>query len=263
MSPGEAMEVTTRAILERSVKWLRDPAHGVSGVGIGDGFASQRPREAGSTIPVGLTAIDKHPYPRRISYPDQAILNGSRPTDALGREGGSLDAAGRWVDSFTPTYVSYFPEYALSAIQTEHMIRDLSPLTTEAYGTRHGRRTRPAGGNPPELWITELNLVSYAVRSAARERFQAKVALRSIVSFVAKGASAVDLFAARAVEGGQFGLVPSTLLQGSPRLAHLPRRCRRRTRPRLPPAGRGGAAGPADRQAPTSLAACHRRLRGP
>ena len=206
-APGEAMEVTTRAILERSVEWLRDPAHGVPGVGIGDGFASQRPWEAGSTIPVGLTAIDKHPYPRRVSYPDQAILNGSRPTDALGREEGSRDAAGRWVDSFTPSYVSYFPEYFLSAIQTEHMVRDLSPLTTGVYGEPHGRRTRPAGGIPPELWITELNLGSYAVEPAARERFQAKVALRSMVSFVAKGASAVDLFAAHAVGDGQLGLV--------------------------------------------------------
>ena len=130
-----------------------------------------------------------------------------RPTDALGRPTGARDPAGRWIDPFTPRYVSYFPEYYLSAIQTEHMVRDLSPLTTGVYGTPHGRRTHPAGGAPPELWITELNLESRAVEPAARERFQAKVALRSLTSFVAKGAGAVHLFAAKAQRDGQLGLI--------------------------------------------------------
>jgi len=53
-----------REILERTVRWLRDPEHGVENVRIGDGFANQTPFAAGSTSPPGLSAIDKHPYPR-------------------------------------------------------------------------------------------------------------------------------------------------------------------------------------------------------
>ena len=155
---GDATEVTTRAILERTVAWLRDPAHGVAGVGIGDGFANQRPWEAGSIAPVGLTAIDKHPYPPDLSYPGEAPLNGVQPVNALGVPEGSRDADGRWVDAFIPSYSPFFPEYSLSGIQTETIVRDLSPLTTDIYGTPHGRLTAPAGGTPPELWITELNM---------------------------------------------------------------------------------------------------------
>jgi hypothetical protein len=55
---GDASE----AVLRRTVAFLREPKRGLAGVGIVNGFASQRPWDSGATSPPGLTAIGKHPY---------------------------------------------------------------------------------------------------------------------------------------------------------------------------------------------------------
>ena len=201
---------TKRAILERTISYLRDPANGVAGIGIGDGFANQSPWPAGSTSPRGLTAIDKHPYHAGIKrFPTDAHFNDNRPLDALGRADGTQDLSGRWVDAFTPQYTSFFPEYYLSAIQTEHLVRDISPITTPVGDVLHGRNTAPAGGSSPQLWVTETNIdpAGAGLTAAGKRRVQAKATLRTITSFVNKGVSAIHFYA---VNDNDFALVDPT-----------------------------------------------------
>ncbi len=206
----------TRVIPERTVKWLRDPANGVSGVGITNGFESQRPWASGATSPVGLTGISKHPYMGIRRFPQDAANHaaGNRPLNALGEPDGVYDpATNSWRDNFVPTYDSFFPEYHLSAVQTEHLVRDLSPITTDVYGTPHGRFTKPDGGAPPAMWVTEWNLDPTGadpsdpanldagpiatLSEADRKHLQAKGALRFFTSWVNKGGAAAYLYAAK------------------------------------------------------------------
>jgi hypothetical protein len=210
-------------ILRRTVAWVNDPANGLPGVGVGDGFNNQWPWGAGSTAPPGLAALDKHPYAGVKRFPkDQGEPNGIRPLDALGRPDGTEAAPGKWLDSFIPTYVSHFPEYFLCAIQTEHLIRDLSPITTDLYNVKHGRNTRPAwpGGRSapaPQMWITEVNLdpngadpgdlaayiagrhkpVAPGLTPADADRMKAKAVLRYLTCYVNKGPVRFYFFAAK------------------------------------------------------------------
>jgi hypothetical protein len=178
----------TDAILRRTVAYLRDPAHGVSGIGIGDGFANESPFPAGSTSPVGLTALDKHEYPGEKRFPGTPAARGARPLDSLG-------LADR--PAFTPRYTAFFPEYPLAAIQTEHVVRDLSPFVTRIGAVAHGRTTRPPGGRPPALWVTETNVAPTArVAGGAEPRFRATVLLRTLAAYAGAGARAVYLYAA-------------------------------------------------------------------
>ncbi len=101
-------------------------------VGIGSGFSSERPWDTGSTSPLGLTALDKHPYHGWDSFPAKAQVNGNRPLNGLGAPAGWEDQAKQWHESFTPTYDAFFPEYFLSGIQTENLVRDLAPYPTRS-----------------------------------------------------------------------------------------------------------------------------------
>ena len=196
---------TPDVILRRTVAFLREPARGLRQMGIGNGFANQRPWDAGSTSPPGLTAIDKHPYGSPRRFPEDAVYNGVTPLDALGRPDVAIQEPEHIVDRFVPAYTSFFPEYFLTAIQTEHFIRDVSPITTKVYDTPHGRRTHPPGGAPPGVWVTEWNLdpgegglgASAGPLGAAQRFVQAKAVLRALVAFVAKGVDAVYVFAAK------------------------------------------------------------------
>jgi hypothetical protein len=193
--PPDAMQ-TERQILERTIAYIRDPSHDLPDVGIGDGFSNLRPWEAGSNVPAGLTAIDKHPYPPRRTFPQQAVFNRVVPLDALGHAAGSQDAAARWRDTFVPSYTSFFPEYFLSAIQTETVVRDLSPITTDVYGTPHGRNTHAPGAPPPAVWLTEAGMDPEHVPDAVLPAFHAKGALRWATSWINKGAARVYFYAA-------------------------------------------------------------------
>jgi hypothetical protein len=215
-----APRATQREILERTVAYVRDPKNDLSGVGIGDGFSNTRPWEAGSTSPPGLTAIDKHPYPPRRTFPADARFNGIRPLDALGRPDGSKDGAGRWRDAFVPSYTAFFPEYYLTAIQTENVIRELSPITTDVDGTPHGRRTHPPGSPPPQVWLTEAGMDPSGIPAPVLPRFQAKGALRWTTAWLNKGAAAVFFYAA-ASPG--WGLVDRNDPDGGPALRALGR----------------------------------------
>jgi hypothetical protein len=196
----------TDQLLARTVQWLRDPANGVSNVGIGDGFANQTPFATGANVPAGLTAIDKHPYHAGVKqFPADATLpvytqSGIRPVDALGQPDGA-NALGTWRDSFTPSFRAFFPEYYLSGIQTEFMERDLSPITTTFGGVAHGRNAAP------QVWITETNIDPTGagpLTAADKRHLQAKAALRTLSAFVNKGVSALDFYA---VTNGDFAMV--------------------------------------------------------
>jgi len=206
----------TQEILKRTVAWLRAPAHGVSQVGIGDGFSNQTPFWAGATGPPGLTALDKHPYPPLRSFPRKAVFDQLRPLDARGRPEGRRDPKGAWHDAFVPSYTAFFPEYALSAIQTETMVRDLSPIETSIYGTAHGRYTHPKGAPAPTVWITELNVDPLArnPKFSARDvrHVQAKAVLRSLTAYVNKGVSALHFYAAN---DPRYGLVDPAFLRAA------------------------------------------------
>lgn len=195
------------AILRRTLAWLRDPANGVSGVGIGNGFSNQTPFPAGSTSPPGLTALDKHPYQGPLDFPAAATFDANRPVNALGRPEGSR-VGGAWRDTMLPRYRAFFPEYFLSGIQTETMVRDLSPITTTIGDVAHGRATKPPGASPaPKLWITETGLAPGRTGiegAAARRRLQAKATLRALVAFVNKGVSALHFYA---VTDGDWAMV--------------------------------------------------------
>ena len=195
---------TIAAILGRTVERLRSERLG--SVGIGDGFASQRPWDSGATVPAGVTAIDKHPYPPAPQqFPAAAVFNGIKPLDGLGRVDGTADAAGAWHDAFVPSYTAFLPEYALTAIQTETLVRDLSPITTSIYGVPHGRNTHRNDAAPPQVWVTEWNIDPSEAfpsppgggLSAVQRRLQAKSALRGLVAFVGAGVRAFYYYAAR------------------------------------------------------------------
>lgn len=220
-------------LLARTVDWLRDARNRVGPIRIGNGFASQTPFAAPSTSPPGLTALDKHPYPPRRSFPADAVFNGVEPLDATGRVDGRESAPDRIEDGFIPRYDAFFPEYFLTAIQTEHLVRDVSPIPTDVYDTEHGRSATGPDGRTLDVWVTEIGMDPGggdparpgALPGAAGpgltddevRHLQAKAALRTLVSFVNKGVSAVDLFAAGPASGEQFALVAPEFLAAAAR----------------------------------------------
>ncbi len=210
-------------ILRATVEYVRRHRAELPGVGVGDGFNNQWPWGAGSTAPAGLAALDKHPYAGVRRFPaDQGPPGASQPIDALGRPDGIEVAPGKWKDTFVPSYVSHFPEYPLCAIQTEHLVRDLSPIETNLYGTKHGRSTHPQwpDGRPapaPQMWITEVNLdpngadpgdmaayqasghppVAPGLTPADADRMKAKAVLRYLTCYCNKGPVRFYFFAAK------------------------------------------------------------------
>jgi hypothetical protein len=198
-------------ILQATVNYIRDPANGLTDVGIGNGFANEQPFAAGTNQVPGMTAIDKHPYSGLRQYSTAAGFSGNRPWDALGEPAGTKNASGWWVDSFVPTFTELMPEHFLTALQTETVTRDLAPFTSTIYGTLHGRTTSPDGGTPPQMWVTEVNMSPGAVKhtltspdgtqtspmsAADVSHFDTKAVLRYLTSFVGKGVTQIDFFAA-------------------------------------------------------------------
>jgi hypothetical protein len=193
-----------KALLAETVAFIRNPANGLlPAVGITDGFASQTPFPSGADAPLGLTALSKHPYTGPKSFPTAFRAARVRPLNAQGFRDTSSNKS--FTPLFVPTYQSLFPEYWLTATSTENLIRDIAPLTTEIYGFPHGREVGPVGVSPIQKWITEFNLASWhgnvvgpdettpqsgaaaTLTPADRAHFQAKVALRSLLSNVNKG----------------------------------------------------------------------------
>jgi len=197
--------ISDDTIMRRTVSWIRDPAHGLDGVRVGNGFASQRPWDGGDSGPVGLDAIDRHFYPPDLHFPADTINNA--PKDA------QCNAVAQ--DS-NPSYTAFFPEFWLTGIRTETMMRDLAP-SVEAIPNldggidHHGRNVAPAGGTPPQLWMTEFGMNpawaegdGVAMSAEDEQHFKAKSTLRALSAFVNKGVTRLDFYAAN---GSEWGLV--------------------------------------------------------
>ncbi len=214
---GKQTQEVARVLLDETVRFVRDPANGVStGVGITDGFADQTPFTSGAQAPAGLTALSKHLYAGAKDYPGDYHERTIRPLNALG-------ARDTLPKSFTPLFIphfqSLFPEYYLSALSTETAIRDIAPITTSIYGDPHGREVGPSGDTPPQKWMTEYNLSTHGatilgpdestpiqttLTPADKTHFHTKALLRSLVAMVGKGMTREYFYAAT---GGELGIV--------------------------------------------------------
>jgi hypothetical protein len=229
---GEAAVTTeiTKALLDETVAYVRDPANGIApGVGISNGFASETPFPSGAQAPLGLTALSKHLYEGAKSFPADYPEDSIEPVNALG-EADTLPCAGS-TPLFLPHYQSLFPEYYLTATETETIVRDLAPFTTYIYGDPHGREVGPPGGAPLQKWMTEYNLSTHGasvmgpdestpealpLTEADKEHFQAKALLRSLVAMVSKGMTREYFYAAAP---GQLSLISKsfwTALEANP-----------------------------------------------
>jgi len=213
-------------LLDATVQWIRNPANGLPDVGIGDGFANQTPFAAGSTSPVGLTALDKHYYYVGVKQlPSYPGASGVQDINALGQPEGQMNVFGDFTRPFVPSYTAFFPEYSLTAIQTEFMERDLSPITTTFNGAAHGRYTKPPGATtPPQVWITETNMYPEASvgpwTTADMWHLQAKGALRYLSSFINKGVSEMFFYA---VSDGDWSMIDPTAPGGGGTMTVLKR----------------------------------------
>jgi hypothetical protein len=106
--------------------------------------------------------------------------------------------------TFLPTYNVYFPEYSGTAIQTEHIIRDLSPITTDIYGYLHGRKARL--WNPCYVWMSEIGFDPSQLSisdSRTALALKAKTTARTFCFYLHKGCKKVTL---HATGGGDTGL---------------------------------------------------------
>lgn len=165
-----------------------------SGVGLSNGFSNTIPWTASSQQPERVTAINKHPYHGLSSYPADESRG-----EALGLDGRPTQAV--------PRYTALFPEYYGSALQTETLLRDSTPLDTDIYGTVHGRfgrgQERPVG-----VWITEVNIQPWevgVVDRAAALALKARSAARYFAFYLNKGVGKVQLYTAADGERGDAG----------------------------------------------------------
>ena len=179
-----------------------------AGVRIADGFASTIPWPAASTEPARIVAISKHPYRGRSSFPSAKIPG--TPLNALYQP----DHSG-----WEPRYTAYFPEFPDTMIQTESLMRDLSPVTSQIYGIKHGTRSRPGRVTP--LWITEAGMApdedDPAIDGRAAMRLKAKTTLRYYAFYLGQGAGLVTLYNDTGGDRG-FGLVSDAFFKYSDRL---------------------------------------------
>jgi len=203
------------ALLKATVALLKDPANGLRGVQIGDGFSNEIPWPSGATVPAGIAALDKHPYPLPLTFPSAKVDNpGIRPvgaTGAISEKPMGHGSSVTWGDLFVPHYRVFMPEYYLTGIQTETLVHDLSPITTTINGTRHGAGTHPVGGAAPSMWITEDGMNATEAKqngmpAADVPEMHAKSALRLLTAYASEGATNIDLWAANG--GSDWQLIP-------------------------------------------------------
>ena len=200
-------------ILKDTAEFIKNPANGLSDVQLTNGFASETPFPSAANQPAGVIAMSKHYYPTHSNYPQDINYNGAKPLNALLQKGYTNNKA-PYVDSFVPTYVSHYPEDALSGNDPQTLLRDLSPITTYIYGEPHGSNVLNQGGQKVQIWETEWNLGlstpkgggdpqdgSYVFTNADREYIQSKSAIRYLSAYVNKGVTQVDFYAANGNNG--------------------------------------------------------------
>lgn len=195
-------------LVKETVAYVEAHPADFQGVLITNGLANTIPWPASSKNPARVTAISKHPYAGRKNYPDDEPDN-TRAINALFQEDQS---------KFIPKYSAYFPEYFATVLQTETMVRDMGPITSEIGGTKHGRYAREVNGVviPNPVWMTEINISPVEdnsdVTAERAMQLKAKTTARYLCFFLNKGVTQVHLFAA---EGGDkaLGIVNENFLK--------------------------------------------------
>jgi hypothetical protein len=168
------------------------------GVTFCDGFANTIPWPASSTEHPRIGALSKHPYPGPKTFSGTNQPGGTAINALLGQENRT---------NFQPTYTIAFIDYPTTALQTETLIRDMSPITTDIYGTRHGRYARVLDGKvlPVYCWMTETGTApnEWGITNAADGwHLKAKAALRLFPIFINKGVTALYWFNTGAAGSG-------------------------------------------------------------
>jgi hypothetical protein len=193
------------------------------GVVLEDGFANEDPYHAASSEPAQVGALGKHPYPDITAYPAgqtdaAAMLNALY---FLGEYPQDYDVPNNPPTPpyfpFVPTYTEYMPEYYGTTLQTETIIRDLTPITTSLYGVLHGENSRTdSNGNviPCTVFISEIGFAPNQLQlnppvldQSTALLIKAKGDARALAFYLNEGASQVDLYADF---GGQPNPYPDT-----------------------------------------------------
>jgi hypothetical protein len=175
-----------------------------AGVKFTNGFANTIPWPASSQQPTRISAISKHPYANRKNFPQDEQK--SDKLDALGKP-----------TNFIPTYSALFPEYYATALQTETILRDAAPITSEIQGVRHGRYARQVNGRvvPTEVWITETGFApnEHGITTPApASALKAKTTARYYTFYLNKGITKLYLYSA-AAGNLNLGIVQDNFLQ--------------------------------------------------
>jgi len=182
---------------------LETPAQ-FAGVRIVDGMANTIPWPAAQWAHPRLAALCKHPYFGPEQLPEMLIK----------RNQAEVLVPGFTSARFTPSYRLDLPEYHLSWLQSDTLVRDLFPGVAQVRGDRHGRDERaPGRGGSYGVWITEVgwNGTQRQVPAGRFDRVKAIATLRLWCAYLGRGAQVVLPYSA--TEGwDSFGLVPPAAL---------------------------------------------------
>jgi len=162
-----------------------------AGVRLCDGLSNTIPWPASSLEPARVTALSKHPYAGRRTYPKDKQRDDTYNA-VFEHENPPL---------FYPEYSVCFPEYFATYLQTESVCRDMAPITTDIYGTLHGRNARATDGEvrPVDVWFTEVGFAPSENGVEDRERalhLKAKTTARYCCFYLNKGLERLYLYAA-------------------------------------------------------------------
>lgn len=187
-------------IVVKTVDYIEANSQDFQGVKVSNGFSNTTPWPAASQMPARIAALNKHPYRFRKEFPEQEY-DSSQALDVFGNE-----------TNYTPTYSIWFPEYFATFLQTETILRDMSPFPSEFGGATHGRNSRVIDGEvvPTTIWITEVNLNPEEddpdIDENTAWKLKAKAAMRYFCFYLNKGAERVYLYNALGENTG-YGIV--------------------------------------------------------
>ncbi|MBE3134647.1 MAG: hypothetical protein IMZ55_14345, partial [Acidobacteria bacterium] len=210
-------------LLAMAVDYASDPAHGLPGVRVIDGFSNQRPWENGTDMWPGQAGLSRHYYTGCDPFKDfdggsgcvspETDASKRHPVlDALGRPEGKVERDNAVPGTyFVPTFRAALPETWFYGYKTEMMSREVVPWPDTME--RHGRYSHPGTGRHAEIWQTEFNVdrapwADRLVRETACAKddprlialmhdVAAKAMLRTFFFYNHKGLTTIDVYAAR------------------------------------------------------------------
>ena len=216
---GDQIESGAQVILPMTAAYVSNPASGLPGVRVINGFANQRPWDNGTKLWPGQTGFSRHYYTgydpevSQIGF-DNPALKKDTMLDRLGQPD---------LEGYIPPHVSAFPERWFYAYQTEFVVRDLQPFPGPLKD--HFRYSHPGDGKPPEVWMTESNLYRglFAEELAVRAKINlsdpkmadimhhigAKSTLRHYIFQSHKGVQTINLYAVKGKDT-EFALLPES-----------------------------------------------------